>query len=280
MGDFLRTMAKERLERLAREERVRPTRDLRAEAETGRSGARPFAEPLRRPAGERLRLIAEAKQASPSAGLLRTGYDPGALAAAYEAAGATAVSVLTEPSRFLGSMEHLAAARARTTLPILCKDFVVHERQIFEARARGADALLLIVALLSPSQLRDYAALAAEVGLEILTEAFDEAELERALAVPGAVGVNNRDLRTLAVTPGRAERILALAPPDRVRVAESGYSTREEMDALARAGVDAVLVGETLLRAASPAEAFTALFGSGREGSAGAGGIPEGGAVA
>jgi indole-3-glycerol phosphate synthase len=261
MGDFLTEMARERRAALARDERVLPTREIRAMAETRRSGARPFAERLRRPAGERLRVIAEAKKASPSAGVLRAEYDPAALAAAYEAAGAAAVSILTEPGRFLGSMEHLEAARAGAALPVLCKDFVVHERQIYEAKARGADAILLIVALLSRSQLREYGALAAEVGLETLTEVFDEAELDRALALPGAVGVNNRDLRTLAVERGRAERILPLAPADRVRVAESGYGSRAEMEALAHAGVDAVLMGETLLKAASIEETFAALFG-------------------
>lgn len=260
MGDFLTTMAKVRRETLAREERLRPTREIRGEAEGLRSETRPFAERLRRPAGDRLRVIAEAKKASPSAGLLRAEYDPGALASAYEAAGAAAVSVLTEPTRFLGSMQHLAAARRRTALPILCKDFVVDERQLYEARSFGADAVLLIVALLSPSQLRDFAALAADVGLETLIEVFDERELERALALPGVVGVNNRDLRSLEVERGRAERILAHAPPDRVRVAESGYSTREELERLALAGVDAALIGETLLRAPSVEEAFQALF--------------------
>jgi indole-3-glycerol phosphate synthase len=276
MGDFLTAMAKERRERLAREERLRPTRGIREEAEALRSDQRPFVERLRRRAGERLRTIAEMKKASPSAGILRAEFDPGDLAAAYEAAGAAAISVLTEPSRFLGSMQHLAAARGRTALPLLCKDFIVHERQIYEAKAHGADAVLLIVALLSPSQLADYAALAREVGLETLMEVFQEAELERALALPGAVGVNNRDLHSLAVERGRAERLLALAPPDRVRVAESGYSTREEMDALGRAGVDAVLIGETLLRAPSVEEAFLALFGraAGREEAVEGGAVP------
>jgi indole-3-glycerol phosphate synthase len=263
MGDFLTMIAKERRAGIARAERRRPTRELRAEAEAARRDARPFAEALRRPAGGRLRVIAEAKQASPSAGVLRPAYDPGALAAEYEAAGAAAVSVLTEPELFLGSMEHLAAARARTALPILCKDFVVDERQIYEARAHGADAILLIAALLSPAQLQEYGALAAETGLEVLTEVFEEGELDRALALPGAVGVNNRDLRTLAVERGRAERILARVPPDRVRVAESGYSARADLDALASRGVDAVLMGEILLRAASVSETFAALFGEG-----------------
>ncbi|HEY7728217.1 MAG TPA: indole-3-glycerol phosphate synthase TrpC [Candidatus Eisenbacteria bacterium] len=261
MGDFLTAIAKEQRERLAREERLRTTRDLRAEAEARRPGGRPFVERLRRPPGERLRVIAEAKKASPSAGVLRAAYDPAALAAAYESAGAAAVSILTEPSRFLGSMEHLAAARARTTLPILCKDFVVHERQIYEAKARGADAVLLIATLLSPGQLRDLGSLAAEVGLETLTEVSDEGELDRALGVAGAIGVNNRDLRSLAIVRGRAERILARVPPARVRVAESGYQAREELDALTRAGIDAVLIGESLLRASSVEEAFVALFG-------------------
>lgn len=263
MGDFLTVIAKERRAEIARAERSRPTRELRALAEGASRDARPFAEGLRRPAGERLRVIAEAKKASPSAGVLRAAYDPGALAADYEAAGAAAVSVLTEPGRFLGSMHHLTEARARTALPILCKDFVVHERQIYEARVRGADAILLIAALLSPGQLREYGTLAAEMRLEVLTEVFEEGELERALALSGAVGVNNRDLRTLAVERGRAERILARVPSDRVRVAESGYAARADLDALARQGMDAVLMGETLLRAPSVSEAFVALFGEG-----------------
>ena len=261
MSDFLAVIARERRERIAREERGLPTREWRERAEARRGDARPFAGALRRAPGGGLRVIAEAKKASPSAGLLRAEYDPAALAVAYEAAGAAAISVLTEPGRFLGSMEHLEAARGRVGLPVLCKDFVVHERQIYEARARGADALLLIAALLAPAQLRDYAALARDVGLEILVEVFEERELERALELDGVIGVNNRDLRTLGVDPGRALRLLPAVPAGRVRIAESGYRTRAELEPLLRAGVDGVLVGETLLCSGSIERTFAELFG-------------------
>ncbi len=261
MSDFLSSVARERRERVLREERARSTRDLRDAAEARRGDARPFEEALRRPAEGRLRVIAEVKQASPSAGLLQADYDPAGTAAAYEAAGAAAVSVLTEPARFRGSIADLAAVRARVSLPVLAKDFVVHERQIYEARAHGADALLLIVALLPGSQLADYASLAGEMGLVPLLESFDERDLERASALPGVLGVNNRDLRTLGVERGRAERLLAAAPPGRVRIAESGYRERAEIETLERLGIDGVLIGETLLRAGSVEETFAALFG-------------------
>ncbi len=267
MSDFLTSIARERRERVLRDDRSLPTRELREEAEARRGDARPFAARLRRSVGDRIRVIAELKKASPSAGVLRPEYDPAGTAAAYEAAGAAAISVLTEPSRFLGSFEHLASARGRVTLPVLAKDFVVHERQIYEARARGADAILLIVALLSEAQLADYAALAREVELDLLVEAFDERELERALEVHGAigpngaVGVNNRNLRTLGIEPLRAERLLASVPAGGVRVAESGYRERAEIETLERLGIDAVLIGETLLRAGSVEEGFASLFG-------------------
>jgi indole-3-glycerol phosphate synthase len=180
---------------------------------------------------------------------------------AYEKAGASAISVLTEPSRFGGSVEHLARVRERTHIPTLLKDFVVHERQIYEARAVGADAALLIVKLLGPGQLQDLAALARELSLEVLVEIHEEKELERALEVEGAViGVNNRDLRTLEIRRGWAERILPSIPTDRLRVAESGYSERAELRALDEIGADAVLVGESLLRSESPGDALRALL--------------------
>lgn len=261
MSDFLARMARERRERVLLDDRLRSLRGLRDEAEARRGDVRPFAARLKRPAGERLRVIAEVKKASPSAGVLRATYDPVGTAAAYEAAGAAAISVLTEPARFLGSMEHLASVRARVALPVLAKDFVVHERQIYEARAHGADAILLIVALLDRSQLEDYASLASGVGLDVMLEVFDERELDRAFDLPGVIGVNNRNLRTLGVDPGRAERLLAAVPAERVRVAESGYRERSEIDGLTRLGIDGVLIGETLLRADSVEAAFASLFG-------------------
>jgi len=262
MADFLTTIARERRERLEREALHVPTADLRREAEARNGDARPFTAALRRPSGEPLRVIAEIKRASPSAGLLKREFDPAEIGKEYERVGAAAISVLTEPLRFQGSVEHLSIVRDAVSVPVLLKDFVVHERQIYEARANGADAVLLIVSLLSPVQLGDYAALAREIGLELLIEIHEKHEVERAVALEGAIGVNNRNLRTLEMRRHHASAILPLVPADRIRIAESGYSAREEMRELERVGADGVLIGETLLRAESIEEAFATLFGT------------------
>jgi indole-3-glycerol phosphate synthase len=266
MSDFLAAMARERLESVLRDGAREPVAGLRTRAEERRGEKRSFEAALRRGPGQPLRVVAELKRASPSAGVLQTSFDPAALAKEYEACGASAVSVLTEPSRFLGSIEDLERVRGAVSIPVLLKDFIVHERQIYEGAARGADAALLIVAMLEPDQLRDYATLVVELGMTALVEVHEERELDRAMSLPGAIGVNNRDLRDLAIRRGHAERLLARIPADRVRVGESGYRTRSEIDALARAGADAVLIGETLLRAATPREAFEELFGPGSGG--------------
>jgi indole-3-glycerol phosphate synthase len=265
--DFLETIARERMARVREDERRISTAELRAQAEARAAaaggGAAPFADALRRSAGSPLRIIAEVKRQSPSAGLLRAEYDPSAIASTYEEAGAAAISVLTESGRFGGSIEDLARVRERVRVPILLKDFVVDERQIYEARARGADAVLLIVALLSPGQLRDYADLMKAIQLEPLVEVLDERDLDRALDLDATViGVNNRDLRTLAMRRGWAEGLIREIPPDRVRVAESGYSRRDEIEALERSGADAALVGESLLRDGTPARALRRLLGA------------------
>ncbi len=262
MTDFLTTISRERRERVLRDERRVSTAELRDRAEMRSADVRPFGSALRRGAADRVRAIAEVKRSSPSAGVLREEYEPAAIAMAYEKAGASAISVLTEPSRFGGSIDHLTRVRDRIRLPVLLKDFVIHERQLYEARAAGADAALLIVALLSPAQLLDYAALARELGLEPFLEIHEERELEAAFAVTGAgIGVNNRDLRTLEIRRGWAERIIPKIPADRLRVAESGYRERAELETLALTGADAVLVGESLLRSESPGEALRALLG-------------------
>jgi len=263
MADFLTTIARERRERLEREAVHVPTVELRRQAEARLGDTRAFIASLRRPSGEPLRVIAEIKRASPSAGVLKSGeFDPAAIGKEYERVGAAAISVLTEPLRFQGSVEHLRAVRDSVTVPVLLKDFVVHERQLYEARANGADAVLLIVSLLGAGQLRDYAALARDIGLELLIELHEKNEVERGLALEGAIGVNNRNLRTLEMRRHHASSILPLIPADRVRIAESGYSAREEMRELERVGADGVLIGETLLRAESIEEAFAALFGT------------------
>ena len=262
-GDFLAVIGRERLERVREDARRIPLATLRSEAESRHEDRRSFLDALRRPSGARLRAIAEVKQASPSAGAIVDGakYDPSGIAERYVEAGAAAISVLTEPNRFRGSIEHLVSVRDRVSVPVLLKDFVVDERQLYEARARGADAALLIVGLLDERQLNDYAALCVGIGLDPLIEIHEADELDRALSVPGAIGVNNRDLRTLSVRKGHAERLLERIPPDRVRVAESGYRTRAEIERLEELGADAVLIGESLLRQGDVRAALQALIG-------------------
>lgn len=262
MADFLTTIARERRERLEREALHVPTVHLRRAAEERAGDSRAFIAAMRRPSGEPLRVLAEIKRASPSAGLLKQDFDPAGIGKEYERVGAAAISVLTEPLRFQGSVEHLRMVRDSVSVPVLLKDFVVHERQIYEARANGADAVLLIVSLLSRGQLRDYASLAREIGLELLVEIHEKSEVELALTLEGAIGVNNRNLRTLEMRRNHASSILPLIPADRVRIAESGYSAREEMRELERVGADGVLIGETLLKAKSIEEAFASLFGT------------------
>lgn len=223
---------------------------------------RSLAEALR-PGGkpsDSLRFIAECKKASPSKGIIRTEYDPAAHAVAYEAAGASAVSVLTEPAFFQGSLDHLAAARSRVELPLLRKDFVVDRYQLVEARAFGADAVLLIASILEPNELADLHDAAEAIGLSCLVECYEESELEKLdFAQVRVVGVNNRNLHTFEVDRGHAARVLAQVPEAIVRVAESGLRTAADFAAMRRAGLDAVLVGEAFMRAPDPGEALARL---------------------
>jgi indole-3-glycerol phosphate synthase len=207
--------------------------------------------------------IAEFKRRSPSAGELRTGADPAEIARAYERAGAAAMSVLTEEANFGGSLEDLRAARAACSLPILRKDFIVDPYQLHEARAAGADAVLLIVACLEDGQLRDLQGFAREIGLDVLVEVHDADEAARALAA-GAdlVGVNNRDLRDFRISLDTTFGLVpALVDGKRVVVSESGISAREHCLALESVGVDAVLVGEALMTAPDPSAALSRLRG-------------------
>jgi len=212
--------------------------------------ARTFRGALR---GDRLAVIAEMKARTPVMGSLSENYVPGRLSALYSAAGATALSVLCQETSFGGRPEHLAEARAVTGLPILRKDFVVDEYQVFEARAYGADAVLLIVAAASEERLRELIQLVRRTGMDALVEVRDEPELEAALAA-GAdlVGVNNRDLHSFRVDRGLTARLRPLLPPEVVCVAESGIHTAEDARQVRAAGADAVLVGEALMRAEDP----------------------------
>jgi indole-3-glycerol phosphate synthase len=206
-------------------------------------------------------VIAECKRRSPSKGVLRADYDPVAIAKAYEAAGAAALSVLTEPTFFDGSLAHLGAVRAAVALPILRKDFIVSEYQLLEAKAGGADAVLLIVAALRPVELKVLHDHARRYGLDALVEVHDEHEL--AIAVDAGariIGVNNRNLRTLDVDVHASERLIAQMPADLVAISESGLKSAEDLTRLRRLGYRAFLIGERLMTAADPGEQLKALL--------------------
>ncbi len=234
-----------------------PLSELEARAEQSTYQRRPFAGALRK---NKPAIIAEMKQASPSKGLLAAHYDPERTAAAYQQGGAAALSVLTDHDFFRGSLEHLERARAAVKLPVLRKDFTISETQILEAAGRGADAILLIAAILSRDELRRFRELAAQFLVAAVVEVHDEEELDRALESGAAiVGVNNRDLRTFTV---RLETSLELAPKipgNLIRVSESGIRTAQDVQRLTEAGFDAFLVGEHLMKAADPAAALKSL---------------------
>jgi indole-3-glycerol phosphate synthase len=210
-------------------------------------------------------LIAEVKRASPSAGVLRAGLDPAALAAEYERAGAAALSVLTDARYFQGSLDDLCAVRAAVSLPVLRKDFIISDYQVHEARAAGADAVLLIAAILDNEALVRLYDLAGALGMAALVEVHDELELRRALAVePAAVGINNRDLHSFRVDLDTTARLRAQVPAGTVLVAESGIGTPADVARLAAMGVDAMLVGEALVRARRPGTAAHKLVMAGQ----------------
>jgi indole-3-glycerol phosphate synthase len=206
-------------------------------------------------------VIAEVKKASPSMGVIRASFDPVAIAESYAAAGATCLSVLTDEKYFQGSGRYLRLIRAAVGLPLLRKDFIVDEYQIVEARALGADAILLIVAALSDDELAAFTRLAHDLGLDVLVEVHDEAECERALKLPlRVIGVNNRNLHDFSVSLDTTRRIKAMVPPDYLVVSESGIHTRADIDALQADGVSAFLVGGALMQADDPGAALAALL--------------------
>jgi len=224
-----------------------------------RPEGRPFSEALLRPG---ISLIAEHKRRSPSAGLIREGATVEDIVTAYERGGAAALSVLTEPFHFGGSLEDLRAARSISELPVLRKDFVVDPYQLYESAAAGADAILLIVAALEPDALYELLSEARALDLDALVEIHDERELEIALEVEADVlGINNRDLGDFSVDIERTYDLLADIPAGKTVVSESGFTSREQLDELDRVGVDAVLIGETLMRAPDVEEATRRLSG-------------------
>jgi indole-3-glycerol phosphate synthase len=231
-----------------RQEEV-PLESLRARLHT-REGARPFNEALVRPG---LSLIAEFKRRSPSAGELNAGAGVEGAVRAYERGGAASLSILTEERHFGGSLEDLRAAREASDLPILRKDFIVERYQLYEAAANGADAVLLIAAGLDDEQLAALYIEARELDLDCMVEVHDEADLERALDTGAdVIGINNRDLGDFSVDVETTVALLTDVPAGKTVVSESGYARREQFDELERIGVDAVLMGETLMRAEDP----------------------------
>jgi indole-3-glycerol phosphate synthase len=238
-----------------------PQSALEARVRHDREG-RPFSEALVRPG---VSFITEHKRRSPSAGAIREGAALTDIIGAYERGGAAALSVLTEGPHFGGSLADLEEARAFTDLPILRKDFMVDAYQLYEAAVAGADAILLIVAALEPRQLGALHQEARGLDLDVLVEVHDEHELERALEITDAdvIGINNRNLTDFSVDVERTYELLSDVPAGKTVVSESGFHTREQIEELERVGVDAVLIGETLMRAPDPEIALRALVGHG-----------------
>lgn len=226
-----------------------PARDSLAAVTPAGGLSEPFENPPTGPTEVSLKIIAEIKKASPSAGVILPKYDPVGIAMQFEENGAAALSLLTDRHFFQGDLSHLSAVKERVTLPVLRKDFVFDEYQIYEARAAGADAVLLIVRILDDFQLKDYQQMTQEIGMAALVEVHDAKEADRTLAAGAKlVGINNRDLDTLRVDLATTEQLSPKIPQEIVTVSESGISSRPDIDRLERTGVHCFLVGEALLR--------------------------------
>ena len=262
MSDILNKIVAVKREEVAASLDRKPLAAMRADAES-RLNTRDFTGALRaKVAAGKSAVIAEIKKASPSKGELRADFIPADIAQSYAEFGAACLSVLTDQTFFQGSVDYLKQARASCSLPVLRKDFVIDAYQVYESRVMGADCVLLIAACLDDAQMKTFEAIAMSLDMAVLVEVHDEAELERALTLKTPlIGVNNRDLNTFEVSLDTTLRLMQKVPADRLLITESGISTREDVQRLRDAKINAFLVGEAFMRADDPGAALARLFG-------------------
>lgn len=261
--NFLEKIIGEKLCEIERAKEVLPLKDLKKLAEISNYQHRSLYNSLKRGGG--IKMISEIKKMSPSAGnLIGDGFDPISIAKEYENAGVSAISVLTDFKFFGGKKQHLSQVKSNVKIPVLRKDFIIDEYQIYETKYIGADAFLLIVKIIDDVQLEDYLWLAKEIGLDVLVEVYDEHDIARALKIspyPKLIGINNRDLETFRVDINRSVELCEVLPDDVIKVSESGISAREDVIKVSNAGFDAILVGETLMRTKNKTSKIYELLG-------------------